>query len=420
VLLVQPENLLSLQLMIQEAAFKEHEALSSSLLRIQRNFFDQFARDIIDKSDENFSVKFKLIYTIGLQGPIDYAPGRWIIIEQVLGLVAKYAPMLLKQFPKSIEIHSTSTDRYPRIRFLSKKASDEVLRLIVDYICENGLLPGFPISRQNKEYRDMIRHYITESNPCPDAVASVEEGAFWDMFSESILLIRGLFASGILEFVFAKKRWRVNYGLNATRDPQTRLAVPYRAKDSPSPRSEFSHPDVVICLTSISYYYGGLTDDELFLAFDRLLLSDQADGEYQDWVKSVQNLPESFRQLNGVNIRDRQLCINRLFPHLRYSKGVIDYFLSKIVFVKEMEEFPYKLSASGWDLGRVKSFPATGFSGTNDSQHVLPLTVKQLDLCDQKPMLSCWRICCGQRTRSLCSLSSRAIPQSGTLCNYSK
>jgi hypothetical protein len=49
-----------------------------------------------------------------------------------------------------------------------------------------------------------------------------------------------------------------------------------------------------------------------------------------------------------------------------------------------MKEFPHKLSASGWDLGRVKSFPATGFSGTNDSQHVLPLTVKQLDLPDQK------------------------------------
>jgi hypothetical protein len=63
---------------------------------------------------------------------------------------------------------------------------------------------------------------------------------------------------------------------------------------------------------------------------------------------------------------------------------VIDYFLAKIVLTKEMKEFPHKLSASGWDLGRIKKLPATGFSGTNDSQHVLPLTVKQLDLPAQK------------------------------------
>jgi hypothetical protein len=112
VLLVQPENLLSLQLMIQEAAIKEYEVVSNSLLRIQRNFFDEFARDIINESDENFSVKFELIYTMGLQGPIDYAPGRWIIIEQVLGLVSKYAPKLVEQFPKSIEIYTISIDRY--------------------------------------------------------------------------------------------------------------------------------------------------------------------------------------------------------------------------------------------------------------------------------------------------------------------
>jgi len=28
-------------------------------------------------------------------------------------------------------------------------------------------------------------------------------------------------------------------------------------------RSEFSHPDIVIVLTSLSYYYGGLDNDDL-------------------------------------------------------------------------------------------------------------------------------------------------------------
>lgn len=49
-----------------------------------------------------------------------------------------------------------------------------------------------------------------------------------------------------------------------------------------------------------------------------------------------------------------------------------------------MKEFPHKLSASGWDIGQTKTHPTTGFSGTNDSQHILPLSVKHLDLEEQK------------------------------------
>jgi hypothetical protein len=48
-----------------------------------------------------------------------------------------------------------------------------------------------------------------------------------------------------------------------------------------------------------------------------------------------------------------------------------------------MKEFPQKLSASGWDIGAIKTHPVTGFSGTNDTLHLLPLTVKQLDLPSQ-------------------------------------
>ncbi|CAG9949486.1 unnamed protein product [Clonostachys rosea f. rosea IK726] len=383
VLLLQPENILSFQLIVLEAAIKEEMALSDSLIRTQVDFFDKYSRDIIDESDENFSVKFELIYTMGLQGPIDYAPERWAVVQQVLGLVYKYAVKVSKNSPKSIEVYVSSQGRCPRIRFLDQDASSQVLSLVVDHVCEYGLLPGFPVSRLSKASRDDVREYISNPLPSPEVIANVEGMPFWATASSSLVLIRGLFARSILDFVFSKKRWRVNYGLDATREPKTRLAVPYRAKDNPSQRSEFSQPEVVIALTSISYYYGGLTDDELFLSFNHLFKSDQADGEYQSWVQSIPNLPEAFSQLEGVNITDKHLCINRLFPHLRYCTSVIDYFLSKIVFVKEIKEFPHKLSASGWDLGRIKTLPATGFSGTNDSQHVLPLTVKQLDLPTQ-------------------------------------
>ena len=140
---------------------------------------------------------------------------------------------------------------------------------------------------------------------------------------------------------------------------------------------------MVILLTCLSYYYGGLTDDNLFEAFRHLHQSDQADMEYQAWVSDANNLPASFQQLKGLNLEDIVQCTSVVFPCFRYAKGAIDYFLSHMVFTKDMKEFPHKLTASGWDLGELKSLPTTGFSGTNDSRVVLPLSVQQLDLPDQ-------------------------------------
>lgn len=198
-----------------------------------------------------------------------------------------------------------------------------------------------------------------------------------------ILLLRGLISGGVLAFVFGEKRWRADYGTDPNRETKTRLAVPFRAKDSPTPRSEFSHPDVVIILTCPSYYYRGLDDDDIFAALDLLISSDNADLEYQDWVKMAPTLPMAYRQLIGINVRDYVQCKSEIFDHLRHSKGAIDYFLSRMVFAKESKELPYKLSASGWDLGKTKTHPITGFSGTNDSRFVLPLEITQLSLPEQ-------------------------------------
>lgn len=199
----------------------------------------------------------------------------------------------------------------------------------------------------------------------------------------------------------------MNYGLDGSRNPPTKLAVPYRAKDSPTARSEFSHLDVVITLTCNSYYYQGLSNDDLFIAFKHLMDSDQADTEYCEWTKASDGLPTHFRQLHGINLKDTFQCKFEMFPccksaetfqdimadmhkltiltrPVRYSKRTSDYFLQHVVFPKHMREFPKKLTASGWDLGAVKTHPTTGFSGTIDSRKVLPLDVSYLDLPNQK------------------------------------
>lgn len=102
-----------------------------------------------------------------------------------------------------------------------------------------------------------------------------------DISSGILYLLRGLIAHNILLFSLKEKRWKVDYGLDLKR---SLLAVPYRAKDSPAGKAEFSHPDVAITLTCLSYYYGGLNETQLETCFRNLYKSDNPALEYERWI----------------------------------------------------------------------------------------------------------------------------------------
>ncbi|RYP01100.1 hypothetical protein DL764_006299 [Monosporascus ibericus] len=272
--------------------------------------------------------------------------------------------------------------QFATLRILKEPAGNLLLKRVARALCEKGV-HGLPIAHQNPGIRQAVLDYILDERPTNDAfiVQNDEKGFFCRATRGILLLVRGLFAGGILKFALSQKRWRVNYGL-AERKPPKLVAVPYRAKDNPAPRAEFSHPDIVIVLTCLSYYYGGLCDAQLFTSFEYLQRSDQADEEFANWVKESAELPTA-SQLTGINLKDREKCIKEIFPALRFTKAVIDFYLDKVVFPREMVEFPKKLSASGWDLAKTKSHPVTGFSGTCDSKYILPLGIQHLDLPDQ-------------------------------------
>ncbi|KAL5118323.1 hypothetical protein ACEQ8H_003833 [Pleosporales sp. CAS-2024a] len=382
ILLIQPEHILSFKLMAIEA-LSVGQACARTLLDTQ-SFFNSVSRDIVDESDENFSAKFELIYTMGSQRSIDFAPQRWLIIQAIIGLIPRFARQVKDESQGSMEIERDEAGRFPRVRILRKDGADELILRLARHVVEFGIA-GLPSSSQSPEVQAALLRYITEPELTSSEIATVEENRFWTESTKSpLLIIRGLLAGGIVKFALGTKRWRVNYGLDPTRVPETQLAVPFRSKDCPSPRSEFSHPDVVILLTLLSHYYGGLTDEQLFDSFTHLLKSDQGGIQYDEWASTASpGLPSAFRQLSGVSIKDSHQCIVNLFPFLRYSKKAIDYYLSFLVFPKAMKEFPQKLSASGWDIGAVKTHPVTGFSGTNDTLHLLPLAVKHLELPSQ-------------------------------------
>ncbi|KAI4946098.1 hypothetical protein J4E91_007541 [Alternaria rosae] len=383
VLLIQPEHILSFKLMAVECVLIDQPETAQKMLETQQ-WFDDVSCDCIDESDENFSTKFELIYTMGSQSSIEYAPERWLIIQDLLALIPTVAEQAKKIHPEAIDVEGDGDGRYPRIRFLRPDAADLVLRLLAKKVVRSGV--GSPSRSQCPQMQAAILHYISVTELKAHEIETVEQSKFWtETTKPALLLLRGLFAGGVLNFVFSQKRYRVNFGLDSSRTPTTRLAVPYRSKDSPSPRSEYSHPDVLILLSLLSWYYEGLGNEDLFDTLIHLLKSDQGAIHFDEFVSTASSsLPKAFRQLSGISIRDRHQCAMEVFPGLRYSKKAVDYFLSRLVFPKELKQFPSKLSASGWDLAIRKPNPTTGFSGTNDTRHLLPLNMHQLDLPSQQ------------------------------------
>jgi hypothetical protein len=117
ILFVQPEHILSFKLMGLECFISDKEAVGCSLLSTQK-FFDTSSCDIVDKSDENFSVKFELIYTMDIQRPIELSPKRWICIQQVLDLVKMFVPSVKKKFLFSMDINEHWPGSFSRTRVL--------------------------------------------------------------------------------------------------------------------------------------------------------------------------------------------------------------------------------------------------------------------------------------------------------------
>lgn len=158
------------------------------------------------------------------------------------------------------------------------------------------------------------------------------------------------------------------------------LAVPYCAKDNSVMQTEFSHSDAVIVLTCLSYYYDGLSDKQLYTVFKKLLLSDHAQKEYKCWVQDASELEVRFWQLTDINLSDSVQLSQKIFSSLQLIKAAINFYMSSIVFLKEMKEFSHKLSFSDWDIAWVKVHLTTDFSEINNSRYILSLFISQCDL----------------------------------------
>lgn len=131
----------------------------------------------MDESDENLSVKFELIYTMGSQRPIELSPDRWTCIQQVLDLVKTISVDIAESLPVSLERINRRDGSFPRIRILKLDAEERLLNEVAGQICKFGL-DGFPIARQPKHVRDEILTYIMKFDLIDEEIDKVEMAGF--------------------------------------------------------------------------------------------------------------------------------------------------------------------------------------------------------------------------------------------------
>ncbi|KAK7464063.1 hypothetical protein VKT23_006223 [Stygiomarasmius scandens] len=375
ILLTQPEHLLSFRLMgidrVLDSRFAPEE--SQQLLN-SYSWLSRHSRDILDESDEILHVRYQLIYTTGKQSLLEDHPNRWTTVQELISLVFKHASGVRDLYPQSIHLQASKVhaQSVPVVIFLQSNVLDDVLKVVVSDIF-NGALSNYPFERLPATLRVIAIRFIIQKSTDESDISSLTQYFDGNLLWKGLLLLRGLIAHGILAYCLQKKRWRVDYGLDIKR---TLLAVPYRAKDVPASKSDFSHPDVAICLTCLSYYYGGLTADQVEISLQLLLKSDNPQLEYESWIDGVEDVP---RKVTAINLKDHIQFSRILVPRFAYNRSVIDFYLSQIVFPKYALQYPEKMMSSGWDLVETKENFVTGFSGTKDSQYLLPATITQYD-----------------------------------------
>jgi len=378
-IITTPEQILSFQLSTwQVVADQKTEAVSR--MNEQQAWFDSHCRDVIDESDYSLAVKTQLIYPGGTQLLLDGHPTRWQVIEELISLIQDHLEPIKERLPQSVDIGHR--DGFPTISFLRNDAEIALTTALVDDICtgRSNILrlreTGSDLSSRRRTLNSVLTTAEWNEVDFHHAVGLCRDT---DQAPKIILLLRGLLQSILI--LCLKKRWNVQYGLHPRRDP---LAVPYEARGVPSERSEFGHPDVALVLTCLAFYYSGITYDQFRQDLKLVLDADDLSNEWVQWT-SLSTLPEDLREWNVINI-DNNKQVHRLWKHLRLQKNVIDHFLNNFVFPRHAKQFETKLQASAWDIpifdARLENALArtTGFSGTNDTKSMLPLTISQDDL----------------------------------------
>ncbi|CAJ2504457.1 Uu.00g118510.m01.CDS01 [Anthostomella pinea] len=389
VMLCLPEHQMSFMLSGLQRILDKRIPEANMMVRVQK-WLQSCARDVLDECDHTLAVKTQLIYPSGSQLAVDGHPHRWLVVQQLLGLVDMHLFDLADGFSRSVEVVRRPQGGFPFVFFLRPDVEEELVKRLTYDVCR-GARGIIPIDSLEQGDRLAIKEYLSGGKVRPASIERISKMCpDRPHIRQVVYLLRGLFVHRILVMTL-KKRYGVQYGIHPSRDP---VAVPFHAKGVPSEQSEFGHIDVAILLTCLATYYGGISISQTRQALEGILKSDDPASEYDKWAED-ENFPEYLRDWHSINVDDPQQ-MTQIWNCVRYKVLVIDYYMNNFVFPYHAKQFHNRLQSNGWDIplfsptqvdrpakgGPLKRARGltTGFSGTNDIKPLLPLTIKQDDL----------------------------------------
>jgi len=379
-LLVAPEHRLSLHLKSLELHAKGENAICAALTKLA----SLPVQELYDESDEILRHKYQLIYAMGTPVALPDGEARWYAAQAVFRAI-KHSPAA-RQLISDLNVSTQQVrraERFPCIRLIPGEALDGIVEdlyatlgwcILEDPPYELKELGGL---HKNKNHMQRCHTFVADSsssiNELPVKVREWESRTF-------LLALRGFLACGVMVHCL-KKRHRVDYGVNES--GKKRLAVPFRACDTPSERSEYGHPDMAIGLTILAYYYRGLTPDAVKNAFKLLLECGPAAQKdiYNSWFELSRpemdtDQIESLDDVRKVDLSNEHQLLS-LVEFYQFNMETINFWLNHCVFPSETTQFPQKIIGNAWHLADNRQGRANGFSGTNENHLVLPLQVKQ-------------------------------------------
>eukprot|EP00004_Rigifila_ramosa_P013012 TRINITY_DN2865_c0_g1_i1.p1 TRINITY_DN2865_c0_g1~~TRINITY_DN2865_c0_g1_i1.p1 ORF type:complete len:3081 (-),score=527.33 TRINITY_DN2865_c0_g1_i1:55-9264(-) len=369
--------------------------------------------DIFDECDALLSHKYQLIYAAGSQIMLPDLSPRSVAVRALLSALIRDPEVTsyINQMPSSCVQVSTPAamlDHLGRQRGAHEHSS---VSLVAGPELENhtsGLhqkLAQAVFKNPPREVEDwVVRLCQGSSNPeqtmqhLVDAVCDKSQslssfGILQRLDREQhlpfVIALRGLLGYGT--FVHALTlRHNVDYGIDQ-RDGRTRLAVPYRASQTPSERAEYAHSDLALVLTFLSYMMDGLSESQTIKTFELLLEQHKNTKEknYFEWFRRAKlgisepgDLPllDHARKLDLSNPQQRA----KIFRYFSRCPETVWFYLNKCVLPDDTKTFPHRLTSTPWDLCHA-THPKSrrcGFSGTNDTAIVMPLQVHQGESTD--------------------------------------
>ncbi|GIQ82620.1 protein of unknown function DUF3645 [Kipferlia bialata] len=379
--LTVPGHRLSFLLKTREQHIKGHAVTAKALTKVVE-WHQDHSFDLLDECDNLLSHKFQLVYACGLQMPLDGDSIRWEMAQAVLAAVQEIGPGLVSSQGGTSYVADTSRVSGRWCGFRITDRSQETAGAVRSAVCTH-LFDTMPVFRQFSGSDRALLQAIVLGDPDVDVDALQLEPLI--VVRDLTLTLRGLLHHEVLCSTL-QKRWSVEYGVD-TITHRRLMAVPFRAKDTPSTRSDFAHVDVAILMTHTSYYSTGLTDTQFHKTLERLCEHCNPQDKWLAWVAGIgedaktDGLEAVLADVSNINLADiaQTSRLYRLFGH---NMVTINYYLSHFVLPLETKQFPQRLTASAWDLVNSEqcTHPVRGFSGTNDNGPTLPLGVSQRPL----------------------------------------